>query len=190
MSYRDDTATLAAYRGQIAALRAKMRNVQASIEPEPVQDYGFATPEGTIQLSDLFGDKRDLIVILNMGTACAYCTLWADGYNGLYPHIANRAAFVVSSPDTPDVQQRFAAGRDWRFPMASHAGTGFARDMGYRSESGGYLPGVSVFRRDGARIVRVADTGLQPGDDFCPLWHFLDLLPEGSADWRPRFSYV
>ncbi len=189
MSYRADMARVAAYRGQIAELRTKMRAVQASIEPEAVQDYGFGTPEGKVRLSDLFGDKRDLIVILNMGSACAYCTLWADGYNGLYPHIADRAAFVVSSPDAPDVQRRFADGRGWRFPMVSHAGTGFASDMGYRGASGGYLPGVSVFRRDGAGIVRVADTGLHPGDDFCPLWHFLDLMPEGSADWRPRFGY-
>ncbi len=189
MSYRDDRATLAGYRSQIAELRAKMREVQASIEPEPVRDYEFATPEGMVQLSDLFGDKRDLIVILNMGTGCVACTLWADGYNGLYPHISDRAAFVVSSPDLPDVQQRFSAGRGWRFPMASHAGTTFAADMGYRSESGGYLPGVSVFQRDGVRIVRVADTGLRPGDDFCALWHFLDMLPEGVAGWRPRYSY-
>jgi predicted dithiol-disulfide oxidoreductase (DUF899 family) len=190
MSYRDDAATLSAYRGQIAELRARMREVQASIEPEPVQDYSFATPEGMVQLSELFGDKRDLIMILNMGTSCPACTLWADGYNGLYPHISDRAAFVVSSPDTPQVQQRFAAGRGWRFPMVSHAGTSFAGDMGYRGESGGYLPGISVFRRDGVGIVRVADTGLEPGDDFCALWHFLDLLPEGAAGWRPRFSYA
>jgi predicted dithiol-disulfide oxidoreductase (DUF899 family) len=189
MSYRDATATLAGYRGQIAELRTRMREVQAAIEPEPVPDYSFATPEGTTHLSDLFGDKRDLIVILNMGTGCPACTLWADGYNGLYPHIANRAAFVVSSPDAPDVQQRFAAGRGWRFPMASHAGTSFAADMGYRSDSGGYLPGISVFQRDGARIVRVADTGLRPGDDFCALWHLFDLIPEGAAGWRPAYSY-
>jgi predicted dithiol-disulfide oxidoreductase (DUF899 family) len=189
MSYRERTATLATYREQIAALRSRMREVQATIEPEAVEDYEFAKPGGTVRLSGLFGDKRDLIVILNMGASCPYCTLWADGYNGLYPHIADRAAFVVSSPDAPDVQTRFAAGRGWRFPMVSHGGTDFAGDMGYRSDSGGYLPGVSVFQRDGARIVRVADTGLQPHDDFCTLWHFLDLLPEGSAGWRPRFSY-
>jgi predicted dithiol-disulfide oxidoreductase (DUF899 family) len=190
MSYRDDAATLAAYRGQIAELRAKMREVQASIEPEAVADYEFSTVNGTVRLSGLFGDKRDLIVILNMGTTCPNCTLWADGYNGLYPHIADRAAFVVCSPDTPDVQQRFAADRGWRFPMASHAGTSFAAAMGYRSERGGYLPGVCVFRREGDRIVRVADSGLRPGDDFCTLWHFLDLLPEGAAGWQPRFSYA
>ena len=190
MSYRDNAAAISSYREQIADLRRKMRDVQAAVEPEPVEDYELATVEGPARLSDLFRDKRDLIVILNMGSSCPYCTLWADGYNGLYPHIADRAAFVVTSPDPPEVQQRFAGGRGWRFPMASHAGTSFAGDMGYRSESGGCLPGVSVFRRDGARIVRVADTGLQPYDDFCPAWHFFDMLPEGAGTWRPRFSYV
>jgi len=190
MSYRDGAAALAAYRGQIADLRRKMRDVQALIEPEEVEDYEFATQNGPVRLSSLFGEKRDLIVILNMGTSCPSCTLWADGYSGLYPHIADRAAFAVSSPDVPKVQQRFAAGRGWRFPMVSHAGTSFAGDMCYRSEGGGYRPGISVFRRDGARVIRVSDTGLQPGDDFCALWHFLDMLPEGPDGWRPLFSYV
>jgi predicted dithiol-disulfide oxidoreductase (DUF899 family) len=190
MQYRDSTQKLAAYREQIAELRRKMREVQAAVEPEQVADYVFATPSGSRSLSDLFGDKRDLFVIHNMGTSCAYCTLWADGFNGLYPHIADRTAFVVASPDLPNVQQRFAAGRGWRFPMVSHQGTTFAADMGYRSESGGWLPGVSAFQRDGARILRVADAGLHPGDDFCTLWHLLDLLPEGAAGWGPKFSYA
>ena len=73
--------------------------------------------------------------------------------------------------------------------MVSHQGTTFAADMGYRSETGGWLPGVSVFRREGDSISRVADTGLCPGDDFCALWHFLDMLPEGAAGWSPRFAY-
>ncbi len=190
MQYRDSTSQLAEYREQIAELRRKMREVQAAIEPEPVADYMFATSAGPRGLAALFGDKPDLFVILNMGTSCPSCTMWADGFNGLYPHIADRAAFVVASPNPPGVQQRFAAGRGWRFPMVSHQGTDFAADMGYRSDTGGWLPGVSVFQRDGARILRVADTGLCPGDDFCALWHLLDLLPEGAADWQPRFSYA
>ena len=36
------------------------------------------------------------------------------------------------------------------------------------------------------RIVRVADTGFEPGDDFCALWHLFDLLPEGAAGWQPE----
>ncbi len=185
MSYGDSKAELAAYRAQIDAIRVKMRAIQAETEPAPVADYTF----GTTRLADLFGDKNDLFVIHNMGASCAYCTLWADGFNGVYPHLANRAAFAVCSPDLPDTQRRFAAGRGWRFPMVSHQGTSFAADMGYRAESGGWLPGVSVFRRDGERVLRVADTGLGPGDDFCAVWHFWDLLPEGRAGWGPRFNY-
>jgi predicted dithiol-disulfide oxidoreductase (DUF899 family) len=189
MMYRDSAAALRAYRDQIADLRKKMNELRATIEPEPVADYAFATLGGTVRLADLFGEKNDLIVIHNMGARCVHCTLWADGFNGVYEHLANRAAFAVSGPDAPEAQRRFAAGRGWRFPMVSHQGTDFAADMGYRSESGGWLPGVSVFRRDGDRMTRVGDTALGPGDDFCSVWHFLDLLPGGADGWRPRYSY-
>jgi predicted dithiol-disulfide oxidoreductase (DUF899 family) len=189
MSYKSTAKKIDSYRSQIAGLREKMRALQAAVEPEPVQDYEFATPDGAVRLSKLFGRKDDLIVIHNMGSSCPYCTLWADGFNGLYDHLANRAAFALSSPDTPAVQKRFAEGRGWRFPMVSHKGTSFAADMGYRTEDGGWMPGVSVFKRDDARILRVADTGFSPGDDFCALWHFLALFPEGTGEWSPRFRY-
>ena len=65
---------------------------------------------------------------------------------------------------------------------------GFASDMGYRREDR-WWPGVSVFQRDGDRIVRVSDTEFGPGDDFCSVWHLLGLLPEGPEDWRPKFQY-
>jgi predicted dithiol-disulfide oxidoreductase (DUF899 family) len=189
MNYSDGTRRLSALRKQIATVRDEMRKLQAAIEPEAVRDYPFATIRGETRLSQLFGSKQDLFVIHNMGSACPYCTLWADGYNGIYDHLASRAAFVVSSPDAPEVQREFAAGRGWRFPMISHRGTSFAEDMGYRSPAGGWLPGVSVFQLNGGSVYRVCDTGFSPGDDFCALWHFLDLLPEGAGEWQPRFSY-
>ncbi|HET6307725.1 MAG TPA: DUF899 family protein [Rhodopila sp.] len=189
MDYRQTAAQLKAYRREIADLRAKMREVQAAAEPEEVRDYTFATTPGEVRLSQLFGDKADLFVIHNMGASCAYCTLWADGFNGVYDHLANRAAFVVSSPDLPEAQRQFSGGRGWRFPMVSHANTSFAADMGYRSPEGGWLPGVSTFRRDGGRVLRVSDAALGPGDDFCTVWHIFDLLPEGAAGWKPKYRY-
>jgi predicted dithiol-disulfide oxidoreductase (DUF899 family) len=186
MQYRESAAQLGELRRQIADIRAKMQEVQAATEPEPVADYIFQTADGSRSLSSLFGGQRKLIVIHNMVVACDYCTLWADGFNGVYRHIAQRAALVVSSPDAPGAQRRFAAGRGWTFPMVSHQGCEFATDMGYRSAKGGWLPGVSVFRREDDRIVRVADTGFQPGDDFCTLWHLVDLLPGGRAGWSPE----
>ena len=83
MSYRDNAAALKAFRAQIADIRKKMREVQAAVEPETVSDYTFSTPEGTTRLTDLLGVKNALFVIHNMGASCPYCTLWADGFNGI-----------------------------------------------------------------------------------------------------------
>ena len=74
--------------------------------------------------------------------------------------------------------------------MVSHQSTSFTAAMGYRSRKGGWLPGVSVFRLDGKRILRVSDTSFHPNDDFCALWQFMELLPEGVAGWEPRYSYA
>jgi predicted dithiol-disulfide oxidoreductase (DUF899 family) len=190
MRYRETTAKLAEYRHEITALRDKMRALQAEIEPEEVADYIFTGPTGAVRLSQLFGDKDTLIVIHNMGKTCPACTMWADGYNGVVPHLESRAAFVVNTPDDPATQAAFAASRGWRFRMVSHQGTDFAEKMGYRSEQGGWLPGISVFKKEGDRILRVSDQRLGPGDDFCSVWHFLDMTPEGWAGWRPRFAYA
>ncbi len=188
MNYHETSARLAEYRRQIADLRERMRKVRAAAEPEEVPDYVLMNSTGSVRLSELFEGKADLIVIHNMGISCPACTMWADGFSGIYHHLANRAAFVVSSPDTPAVQKDFAAGRGWRFPMVSHASTDFAADMGY-SEKGGWLPGISVFQRDGKRVLRISDSRFEPGDDFCSLWHIFDLLPGGPGGWRPKFRY-
>ena len=188
MSDTDPRDRLRTLRAQIGALRTEMRTIQTAIEPQSVADYALATLEGERRLSSWFCGKRDLIVIHNMGRACAYCTLWADGFNGVYAHLASRAGFLVTSPDSPASQDEFAAARGWRFPMASHAGSTFAADMGYRGAHG-WLPGVSVFQqRDGA-LARVSDAAFAPGDDFCAVWHLYDLLPEGAGGWSPRLSY-
>jgi predicted dithiol-disulfide oxidoreductase (DUF899 family) len=190
MTYQQTSKKLAQYRDRIAGLRQEMRKLQSAVEPQPVEDYRFATGDGEVRLSQLFGDKHDLFVIHNMGTSCPFCTLWADGFDGVYEQLANRAAFVVTSPDPPEVQRTFAARRGWRFPMASHDGTSFAGDMGYRGPDGGFRPGVSAFQKHAGRIVRVADQGLQPLDDFCMVWHLFDLLPEGAGGWMPKFDYA
>ena len=188
MKYPDAAAHLADYRRQIAVIREKMRATQAAAEPQEVSDYEFRTPEGPIRLSQLFGDHEYLIVIHNMGSSCPACTMWADGYNGIHHHVTTRAAFVVSSPEPPQVQREFAASRGWKFPMISHAGNTFAADMGFRT-SKGWRPGVSVFRRQGGRILRVSDTSFSPGDDFCTVYHLFDLLPGGAGDWFPKIQY-
>jgi predicted dithiol-disulfide oxidoreductase (DUF899 family) len=165
-----------------------MHALQQTAEPQEVGDYEFSTTEGKLRPSELFGDKEYLFVIHNMDASCPNCALWADGFNGILPHIENRAAFVVASPDEPAAQQRFKAARGWQFRMVSYLDTGFARDMRYRSDKG-WLPGVSVFRKCGQTICRVSDTSFDEGDDFCTIWHLFDLLPEGANGWQPQYKY-
>lgn len=140
-------------------------------------------------LASLFGSKDILFVVHNMGKSCVHCTQWADGFNGSLEHLEDRAAFVISSPDLPDVQKTFADSRNWKFTMVSHNGTSFAKDMGYHPQEG-YWPGVSVFRKGGDRILRVSDTNFGPGDDFNAVWNLFDLIPEGPDGWEPKYSYA
>lgn len=196
MTYAETMAAIKARRGEIVELRKSLTALQAEVEPQAVEDYRLAGWDGPVRLSELFGDKRDLFVIHNMGTGCSYCTMWADGFNGVYDHMADRAAFVLATPNSPDQQKPFARSRGWRFPMVSHAGTSFAKDMGYWSprkdgQPGDmWWPGVSAFQKRGDQVVRVSDTELGPHDDFCAVWHFLDMLPQGADGWGPKFKYA
>src|SRR6185312_1664653 len=88
-------------------------------------------------LSDLFGDKQDLIVIHNMGKRCVYCTMWADEINGVRQHLEDRAALVLVSPDSPEVQQEFARSRGWNFQMYSDKTKEFTTDMGFAYDKDG-----------------------------------------------------
>jgi predicted dithiol-disulfide oxidoreductase (DUF899 family) len=197
MTYAESMAAMDAKRKQITALHDELRAMQATVEPQAVQDYVLDGWDGPVRLSDLFGDKRDLILIHNMGVGCPCCTMWADGFNGIYEHLASRAAFVVSSPNPVEVQKKFAASRGWRFPMISYARSTLAQDLGYRHRDddefdeslGGWNAGVSVFHRDGDRILRVSDTEFDDGDDFCVAYHLFDLVPGLERMWTPRFSY-
>lgn len=185
----EDSARIVTLRTRFMQARAELQEALADRVRGDVTDYVFATPKGPVALSSLFGGKRDLFVIHNMGTGCNSCTMWADGFNGLYPHIADRAAFVVSSPDTPEVQSAFAAARGWKFPMVSTQGTSFAADMGFTNQAGRPLPGVSAFQKQNGKLVRNSAAGFNETDEFCPVWRLFDLLPEGADDWRPKTSY-
>jgi predicted dithiol-disulfide oxidoreductase (DUF899 family) len=156
---------------------------------EPVADYTLAGPRGAVKLSALFGGKRDLIVVHNMGRSCTYCTMWADGFNGLYPHLADRSAFVVVSPDSTAIQKKFARSRGWRFPMYSGANSTFIKDMGFMPRPGEPWPGVSTFRLVRGKIFRVASSPLGPFDPFCSTWHLFALLADGVDGWQPKYRY-
>jgi predicted dithiol-disulfide oxidoreductase (DUF899 family) len=175
---------------ELMEAKKRLSDARRRRKQESVPDYPLLRSDGSeTTLYALFGDKSDLLVIHNMGRSCPYCTLWADGLNGLTDHVADRAGFVVCSPDPPEVQREFAASRDWRFPMVSGAGGEFIKDMGFMPE-GKPWPGVSAFHKlDDGTVVRTGKAFFGPGDDFCAAWHLMDLLPDGPMGWEPKYSY-
>lgn len=170
---------------QKSAELAKLRKAEA---PVAVDDYAFRTNEGETSLSALFAGRDRLLVLHNMGQGCRYCTVYADGINGVLDHLEDAMAVVVVSKDPPEAQRRMALDRGWRFRMASHGGGAY---MDEQCKMAGYdnCPGAAVYERAGEAILRRARTPFGPGDFFSPVWPFLVLAGLGEADWTPQFHY-
>ncbi|WP_075619663.1 DUF899 family protein [Paenisporosarcina indica] len=175
---------------EILEKKKQLVQLRKSVPEQKVENYQFVTSDREeVSLHDLFQEKDELILIHNMGHSCSYCTMWADGFNGIYEHLIQKAAFVLSSPDTPEVQEDFAASRGWKFLMVSTKGTTFKQDLGFEKD-GYYMPGVSTFRKDvEGNIYHHAKAPLGPRDDYNVVWHLFDLLPSGSEDFHPKKRY-
>jgi predicted dithiol-disulfide oxidoreductase (DUF899 family) len=174
----------------LAKAKATVVKLKRSGAKEPVMDYVFRNHANEpVRLSQLFGHKKELILVHNMGRQCRYCTLWADGFTGLTKHLQDRAAFALESADSPKVQKAFYQSRGWNFNMCSSEGSTFKQDMGFADAERGPMPGVSVFVKKNGKILRTASDGFGPGDDYCAAWHFLDLLPGGARGWQPQYRY-
>lgn len=80
--------------------------------------------------------------------------------------------------------------RCWSYAIYCTAGTSFTADMGFDDEKEGLIPGVSVFTKEiGGKIYRVSGAEFGPGDNFCPVWHFFDLLQKGIDGWELQLTY-
>ncbi|MFQ5654540.1 MAG: DUF899 family protein [Planctomycetota bacterium] len=178
---------------EIQEKQVRVNEMSRKLPPRIVEDYTMSELKGPVKLSELFGDRRDLIVIHNMGKRCPYCTLWADGLNGVIQHLENRAGLALVSPDPPDVQREFADSRGWRFRMISDDSS-FTEDLGFKEVKGdgkaSYGPGFSTFwRNDDGSIARIASAWFGPGDVYAPIWHIFGILKNSAGGWEPKFSY-
>jgi predicted dithiol-disulfide oxidoreductase (DUF899 family) len=202
-------------REQVAALRR-------ALPPGPLvpEDYEFQEVAqsssgrsigsiGKIRLSQLFPAKSDNLVVIHamFGAedehACPMCTMWADGYDAIAPHVVNRTGFVLVAKQPAEGMSRWAGERGWRhLRLLSSHGSTFNADFGMEQGSQ-QLPGISVFRRaeDGihhfySTQFTMSKNALDPEirefrgiDLFSPVWHVFDLLPEGRESWMPALSY-
>ncbi len=174
------------------ALNLEIRDIEQRIYGDDLTDYELTQHDGsTVRLSELFGEHSQMVLVHNMGFACSYCSLWADGFNGYYQHLesgayGNKAKFLLVSNDRPDQQKAGAAQRGWKFDMLSCRGSSLSADLGYQSEDEGkvhFHPGMLIVQKqaDGT-LRRHTQTTIGPGDSFMGLFHMFARLPELSGD--------
>lgn len=196
-------------RERVAELR---RNLP---EGASVQDYQFEegprdlsagdTPARTVRLSGLFTRPNRSLVIYHFmfgkkqTKACPMCTAWLDGANGVAHHLAQNLDFaVVAAADLPTLRA-YARQRGWDKLRLLSAGTStFKYDFGSEDRDGAQDSTVSVFTRDANGAVRhfysahpwmapdIKERGI---DLLTPIWHFMDLTPQGRGSWYASLDY-
>ena len=180
----------------------------------PAEDYALEEgpadlaadgPARKIRISELF-DRPDRSVVLyhymyggKQEAPCPMCSLMVDGLAGIAPHIDQVVNFaLVAQAEVGDLR-RVARDRGWTgLRLLSSAGTPFKADFGFQDEDGAQYPGVSVFVRNGDGVLRHAYSGtaifgaegMRGLDLLMPLWHLLDLTPEGRGEFWPKLAYA
>ena len=173
---------------QIFELTAELNKLRKSNSGDEVCNYTFATISGDTDLLSMSGDKKQLLLIHNMGQGCRYCTLWADGFNGFLKHLESVMSVVMVSKDPPELQRQFANSREWRFRLASHGGGEYIREQTLM-EGTENMPGAVVYERDGDKITRKNSCVFGPGDIYCSMWGLLGLAGLGEEEWTPQYAY-
>lgn len=161
-------------------------------------DYTFETEGGARSLADLFEGRTQMLVWHFMFGAdwdegCPSCSFWADGYDGMVPHLAARDVTLTAVSTAP--LGRLLTYRDrmgWSFPWVSSGGTTFNRDFevtgsdryNYREvgEPIGELPGFSAFVRDGDDVFHTYSAYARGLDIFNNAYQMLDAVPRGRDE--------
>lgn len=173
---------------QIYDLAQQLGALRKDAQPISVMNYQFQDLSGPVDLLTLFGDKKTLFAIHNMGQGCRYCTLWADGLNGFLPHLESEFAVVLLSKDSPEVQRKMALSRQWRFRMVSHGGGEYIQEQTVMPGQDN-MPGIVCYQREAKDIFRKNASIFGPGDLYCPQWHILSLAGISADDWTAQYSY-
>ena len=127
------------------------------------------------------------------------CTMWIDGFNGVAHHPAQNVDFAIAAAADPPALRAHARSRGWRnLWLLSCGESTFKYDLGSEDADGEQDSAISVFTRDGEGTMRhfytthprMAENIDQRGIDLlCPVWHVLDLTPQGRDDWYAELAY-
>jgi predicted dithiol-disulfide oxidoreductase (DUF899 family) len=182
------SAEISALESKIFELTCQLNTLRRAEPGIEVKNYNFATQAGDTSLLELFGERKTLLVIHNMGQGCRYCTLWADGLNGFLPHLESVISVVLVSKDPPELQREFANSRGWRFRLASHGGGEYIEEQSVQTGVAN-MPGAVIYTREGNTVRRKNAVIFGPGDMYCPAWNLLAMAGLGEDNWTPQFSY-
>jgi predicted dithiol-disulfide oxidoreductase (DUF899 family) len=180
-------------RDRIEAVAAMRR----SLPPGPcVPEYEFVEGGSRVRLSELFADGKPYLILYHLmywandESFCPMCSLWIDGFNGIAPHVTQRANFVIASRAPVDKLSAWGERRGWdRLRLLSDDGPAFARAIDAEDADGNPDSTIAVFTKDGDQVRHVytahpmLDERERGIDLLCPVWHLFDLMPSGRDDW-------
>ena len=186
---------------RVAALRRDLPS-DTVVDDYELIDVSNSHP---VRLSELFREPDRALVLYHFmyGKAqlnpCPLCTMWIDGYNAVAPHLVQNVDFAVVAAAEPAEIKSHAESRGWsNLRLLSAGGTTFKYDLGSEEADGSQTEWVSVFALgDDGTVRHLYSKGAQMADDrhergidlLSPVWHLLDLTPDGRDDWYPSLSY-
>jgi predicted dithiol-disulfide oxidoreductase (DUF899 family) len=99
------------------------------------KQYRFDTDEGSASLEDLFRGRSQLLIYHFMfgpdyKGGCPSCSAIADGFNGIFVHLANHDVTLAAVSRAPLAKlQEYKQRMGWTFPWASSCGSDFNFDF-------------------------------------------------------------
>src|SRR5207248_3888649 len=99
------------------------------------KEYRFEIDEGSASLKDLFRGRTQLLVYHFMfgpdyTAGCPSCSAIADGFNGIWTHLANHDVMLWAVSRAPlEKLQAYKRRMGWNFPWASSFGSDFNFDF-------------------------------------------------------------
>jgi predicted dithiol-disulfide oxidoreductase (DUF899 family) len=172
--------------------------------PVPAE-YRFEGPAGEASLAELFGGRSQLLVYHFMfdpawDEGCPSCSFWADNFDGVGVHLAQRdVAFVAVSRAPYEKLDAYRTRMGWSFPWYSAANTAFNFDFNVsftpeqlaRRDTYNFAPmerpmaeqqGLSAFVMEDGAVYHTYSTYARGIEAFNGAYQLLDLAPRGRDE--------
>ena len=205
-AYRQARNALAAEEIELRRHIVRVAEQRRALPPggEVKNDYRFEGKDGAIRFAELFCDNDTLVIYSLMygpqrKTGCPMCTSQLSAWDGIAPHVKQRAALVITARSPIERILAYGNERGWvNLHLYSDPSGDYTRD--YVSAEDADIPGYNVFtckygvirhfwRSEGGK--ETADPGQDPHDapDMSAMWTILDTTPEGrGTDWYPKLD--